>query len=151
VTPDELAIVERDAAVVTERADGFSREFYDTLFDLAPDSRSLFPDDMAAQRRKLTDELLMLVDTAVASRAGGLGSFVTRTHDLGARHASYGVTGAMYEAVGVALRAALRQCVEGFDDAHEAAWSKLYRLVADTMREGVSDRVGVTDRPRPHS
>ena len=42
----------------------------------------------------------------------------------------------MYRPVGVALLAALRETVDGFDDEHARAWSTLYRLVADTMREG---------------
>lgn len=137
MTPDELAIVERDAASIAERTSQFSEAFYDTLFDLAPETRSLFPHDMTPQRQKLADELLLLVDTAATWRAtGGLAGFVERAQDLGRSHASYGVTNPMYDVVGVTPLAALRLCLDGFDDAHEAVWSKLYRRVADTMREG---------------
>lgn len=139
--PNQLEMIERDGRVLHEQADAFARAFYATLFDVAPETRALFPDDLGAQRTKLTDELDELVATAVAWRTTGqLGGFVARANALGARHDGYGVTAAMYRPVGVALVAALRETVDGFDDEHARAWSTLYRLVADTMREGARPR-----------
>lgn len=135
--PSQLEMIARDGEALRRRSDDFARAFYATLFDLAPDTRMLFPDDLTAQRAKLVDELDELIATAVAWRGGGrLDGFVERAHSLGARHDGYGVTAAMYRPVGVALVAALRETVEGFDDEHERAWTTLYHLVADTMREG---------------
>ena len=135
--PNQLEMIERDGLVLRQRSDEFARSFYATLFDLAPDTRELFPADLTTQRKKLVDELDELIVTAVAWRERGrLDGFVERAHALGARHDGYGVTAAMYRPVGVALIAALRDVVEGFDDEHERAWSTLYRLMADTMREG---------------
>lgn len=133
--PHQLDMIERDGVVLRQRPEEFARVFYDTLFDLAPDTRSLFPDDLTTQRMKLVVELDELITTAVTWRERGDG-FVDRAHELGARHDGYGVTAAMYRPVGVALIAALRETVDGFDADHERAWTTLYRLVADTMREG---------------
>lgn len=137
MTPTDLALVEHDAAVFTERPDEFARAFYATLFDLAPESRGLFPDDMTAQRVKLTDELRVLLEAADVLRSGGsLDGFAARARDLGRRHREYGVSAAAYAPVGVALVAALRDTIDGFDDEHAGAWERLYQVVADTMREG---------------
>ena len=64
--PHQLEMIERDGHALRERSDAFARAFYATLFDLAPGTRDLFPDDLAAQRVKLVAELDELVATAVA-------------------------------------------------------------------------------------
>lgn len=137
MTPDQLAIIVTDSEILDTDPAGFASTFYATLFELSPVTRSLFPDDMTAQLTKLSDELAALVDVATAwHRTGAIDGFVERAHDLGRRHRGYGVTHAMYTPVGHALVAALRACLAEFDDAHERAWTTLYHLVADTMREG---------------
>lgn len=135
MNPNQLELIERDGAALRERPEAFATVFYATLFDLAPETRPLFPDDLTAQRAKLVVELDELIRTAIAWRERGAG-FVERAHQLGARHDGYGVTAAMYRPVRVALIAALRDTVDGFDADHERAWTTLYQLVADTMREG---------------
>lgn len=136
MTPQELELVAADGDAVRRCPDDFARSFYATLFELAPGTRDLFPDDMTAQRGKLVNELLFLVDTATDRDGLGLDGFLDRAHDLGRRHASYGVANRDYAPVGAALVAALRSSVPGWNDDHSAAWTKLYRLIADVMREG---------------
>jgi hemoglobin-like flavoprotein len=142
VTPEELALVDADGRVVRERPDDFATVFYATLFELAPATRSLFPDDLVAQRGKLVNELGFLIDAATAAgSATGLGEFVERASELGRRHVEYGVTSHDYAPVGQSLFAALRSCIPEWDEAHEAAWTKLYRLIADVMREGADSNL----------
>jgi hemoglobin-like flavoprotein len=142
VTPDELGLIEQDGTIVRDRADEFARAFYDTLFEVAPSTRDLFPDDMTAQRTKLVDELGFLIETATGAAASGdLSPFLDRARELGRRHVGYGVTGADFGPVGSALLAALGDVVEGWDDHHAAAWDKLYRLIGDVMREGAAGGV----------
>ena len=139
MTPEELALIEDDWRTVGPVADTFARHFYDTLFDVAPDLRSRFPDDLAEQRAKLVAELVFLVDAAIAARRShDLDAFEDRARQLGRRHVDYGAAAGDYPKVGMALRAGLRTCVAGWDDAHEAAWTKLYRLVTEVMVEGAS-------------
>ena len=136
VTPQELDTVAADGEVVGACPDDFARSFYATLFELAPETRDLFPEDLTAQRGKLVNELLFLVDAATDRDGLGLEGFLARARDLGARHASYGVTNRDYAPVGAALVAALRSCVPEWDDDHVEAWMKLYRLISNVMREG---------------
>ena len=135
MTPDELRIVQADGETVRSDAEAFSSAFYDTLFEIAPGTRALFPDDLVAQRGKLVDELGFLV-AAASEASGDLDPFLARARELGRRHVGYGVAGADYEHVGAALLAALAQAVPDWDIAHERAWTRLYRLIADVMREG---------------
>ena len=137
MTPAELALIAADAEHVIAAADAVSTTLYDALFEIAPDTRALFDDDVATQRAKLMTELKTMIAAAVAYEdAEQLARFIERTGALGRRHTGYGVTAAMYEPVGAALLASLRLHVPGFDQDHEDAWAKLYGLIAETMLEG---------------
>lgn len=139
MTPDELALIESDGAIVRTDPDAFARSFYSTLFEIAPQTRGLFPDDMTAQRGKLVAELEFLINAATdAGTTGDLTPFVDRATELGRRHVEYGVTGRDYAFVGRALVAAVERHTGTWDAAHEQAWNKLYRLISDVMREGAS-------------
>lgn len=140
MTPDELALIVSDGEALRALPDVFADTFYATLFELAPATRSLFPDDLVAQRGKLVHELGFLIDAATAID-DGLDDFVARATALGRRHVDYGVTTHDYAPVGGALMAALRSCVDGWDEAHDIAWMKLYRLIADVMREGAESNL----------
>ena len=137
VTPEELLLIEQAARVLDTCPDRFASTFYETLFELDPATRDLFPPDLTEQRGKLVDELAFLIDAA-----RDLDTFVARAHDLGHRHVGYGVQHHDYETVGVAPPAALRACLEDeWDAAHETAWTKLYRLIADVMQEGATSEI----------
>jgi nitric oxide dioxygenase len=134
MTPHDLALIGNSAA--TLEPEPFAELFYDTLFELAPTARDLFPHDLADQRRKLMTELTSMVALATSSVAGELDRFVERVHRLGARHVAYGATSSHYDIVGTALVSALSQSVPDWDTDHETAWTRLYGLVATTMLDG---------------
>lgn len=139
MTPEQLALIAADGRCIEADPDRFAHEFYDALFECAPQVRSLFPDDLTEQRGKLVDELGFLVEAAATvGRSGTLDAFVERAHDLGVRHVGYGVAFSDYDHVGFALLAALRHCVADFGPEHEQAWARLYQLIADTMREAAA-------------
>lgn len=134
MTPHDLALIGNGAATLDPEP--FAELFYDTLFELAPTTRDLFPHDLADQRRKLMAELTSMVALATSSVAGEFDRFVERAHRLGARHVAYGATASHYDIVGTALIGALSQSVPGWDSDHEIAWTRLYGLVATTMLDG---------------
>ena len=138
MTPHDIELIRLDLATLD--ADLVANEFYDTLFDLAPQARSMFPADMGEQRRKLMAELGALVELGTAADEGRIDDFVERARRLGRRHVGYGAEGSHYELVGTALIAALRCAVVGWDAQHEHAWSVLYATVAETMQEGAAAR-----------
>jgi nitric oxide dioxygenase len=129
VTPDELRRVQRTFELAAADADRLATAFYDHLWGLAPEVRAMFPDDMAAQRQKLLDEL-----AAIVAAVSDLDALVARTAPLGARHVEYGVEPDHYELVGEALVAALADVLGvRWDDETESAWRDAYDLVAETM------------------
>lgn len=133
MTPEALCLVRQDASSIDPEP--FAEAFYDTLFALAPAARDLFPDDLSEQRRKLMAELTTMITMATSMVEGELDHFVDRAHALGRRHVRYGATAEHYRVVGTALLATLASSIETWDDAHQAAWSRLYTLVASTMQE----------------
>lgn len=132
MTPDELDHVARSATVVEAHGERFATSFYRHLFTNWPDTRHLFPDDLGAQRSKLTAEVVFLAE--VASDFEG---FVARARELGARHREYGVSADHYAAVEAALLHGLADVLgDGFTDAVADAWRRLYRIIAETMLDG---------------
>lgn len=137
MTPEQLELVGRTAEQLEESGEPFGSVFYDHLFAVWPDTRALFPDDLTAQRAKLVDEVVYLAEIA-----SDLDGFLERTRQLGARHHHYGVRAEHYDFVESALMTALADVLgHGFTDEVEAAWRRLYRLVAETMMEGASTQL----------
>jgi hemoglobin-like flavoprotein len=133
MTPEQLDLIASTATVVLADT-RFSERFYERLFEADPASRDLFPDDMAAQRAKLVDELSFMV-----AAAEDLDAFVERTRALGDRHTAYGATPAHYGSVGAALLGALADVLgAAWTPEAQAAWQQLYELIAETMLEGAS-------------
>lgn len=132
---EELEVVRADAGVLDDN-ETLAAEFYRCLFALDPSIRELFPEDMAAQQRKLVDELNALVELGLALSEGKARDFADRAGRLGASHRGYGARPPHYELVGTALLQSLESHVDGWDEWHRTAWSKLYWLVAQTMLDG---------------
>ncbi|MEO0484319.1 MAG: globin domain-containing protein [Pseudomonadota bacterium] len=103
--------------------------FYSTLFELAPDTRALFPDDLSVQKQKLASTL-----QTVVQNLGKLDTIMAPVRALGVRHAGYGAAPAHYEAVGLALITALKQVTPGgLSEAEERAWVAAYNVLATAM------------------
>jgi hemoglobin-like flavoprotein len=111
--------------------------FYDTLFEQNPTVRRMFPSDMAEQQKKLATTLKLAVESA--SR---LDKLVPALESLGAKHASYGVVPAHFDAVGAALLEALAHAAGPlWNDELKEAWATTYGLIASTM-------IGAMERKR---
>lgn len=105
--------------------------FYSTLFLTHPETRDLFPMNMAAQRDKLVTAL-----GAVVSNVDTIDAVVPTLQALGRDHRKFGALRGHYPAVGAALLATL----EHFSGPHwtpaiAADWAAAYELVAATMAD----------------
>jgi NAD(P)H-flavin reductase/hemoglobin-like flavoprotein len=105
--------------------------FYSTLFLTHPETRDLFPMNMAAQRDKLVTAL-----GAVVSNVDTIDAVVPTLQSLGRDHRKFGALRDHYPAVGGALLATL----EHFSGPHwtpaiAADWAAAYELVAATMAD----------------
>lgn len=145
MTPEDLQRIEAGASVLPDVGDSFATSFYGTLFEMAPEARGLFPDDLEEQKSKLFAELAALV-TMGLSMARGTDEvaegeeppFTRRAKALGKRHIDYGAAPAHYEVVGAALLSTLADYVPEWGPADEQAWTELYGIVAETMLAGAA-------------
>ena len=106
-----------------------ARLFYGRLFELAPDTRSLFGRDMDEQGRILIRSLATIVTGLARFEA-----MIPTLRDLAVRHVGYGVEQRHYVTVGIAIVDMLTiVCEDEFDASSRAAWLEAYKLIADTM------------------
>ncbi len=134
MTPDQVTMVQESFRKVVPIAGTAADLFYGRLFEIAPDLRPLFPDDLAEQKKKLVAMLAMAV-----TNLHNIDTIVPAVESLGKRHASYGVTPAMYEPVGAALLWTLEQGLgPDFTPPVKAAWTETYVTLAGVMQKAAA-------------
>ena len=103
--------------------------FYSRFFELAPDARPLFPDDMERQHLKLMDMIAAIVG-ALDQRD----LFQSIIHSTGRQHAQFGVKTSHFLAFGDALIWSLeKQFGAAFTPELKQAWIELYANVQSEM------------------
>jgi hemoglobin-like flavoprotein len=85
MTPKQVALVQNSFAKVALTSEAAAVLFYDRLFDIAPQMKAMFPDDMIEQRRKLMATL-----AGVVKGLGNLEQVLPAASALAKRHVSYG-------------------------------------------------------------
>jgi len=136
---DDALQIAASFARIAPRADEFCARMYERLFAARPELRSLFPAEMAAQRRKLFGALVAVIDNLHHPHR-----FVPLLEDLGRRHAAYGVSPSDFDAVGAALLGAIADFDEYLQDHTRSAWGRAYGHIAQTMQRGLAaERVTV--------
>ena len=114
---------------------------YTRLFELAPDTRALFPSDMDRQRFKLMDMIAALV--GALDHRELFQSLITHS---GRKHADFGVRPSQYIVFGEALIWSLeRQFGEAFTPDVKQAWRGLYAIVQDEMVRAGASRLSSSD------
>jgi hemoglobin-like flavoprotein len=135
LTAEDVMLVRTSFARVAPIKDVAADLFYERLFEVAPQVRSLFPDDLAEQKRKLMAMLAMAVGAL-----GDLDALVPQVKALGARHVAYGAELAHYNVVGQVLLWTLEKGLgDVFTPEVRTAWFKVYSLLATTMQVGAAE------------
>jgi hemoglobin-like flavoprotein len=130
MTPEQVKLVQDSFSKVAPIADKAADLFYDRLFTIAPEVRSLFPSDLTEQKKKL----MQMIATAVTN-LHQVEKILPAVEALGRRHAGYGVTAKEYEPVGAALLWTLEQELgPDFTEPVKAAWTQTYVTVASVMQ-----------------
>jgi hemoglobin-like flavoprotein len=105
--------------------------FYDRLFEIAPEVRPLFRNDLDEQKRKFIATLAVIVGSLDDS-----GKLMTLTDTLARQHGSFGVRPAHYTVVGEALLWSLERGLgEQWTPGVAASWSKAYGMISAVMIE----------------
>jgi hemoglobin-like flavoprotein len=129
MTPDQVKLVQDSFAKVAPISEQAAVLFYDRLFEVAPQVKAMFPDDMTEQRRKL-----MMMLAAVVSGLGDLESILPVASALAKRHVGYGATAEHYPVVGAALLWTLEQGLgDGWTPELADAWATAYGTLSGYM------------------
>lgn len=129
MTPEQIALVQSSFAKVAPIAPQAADIFYDRLFEIAPDVRALFPEDMGEQKQKL----MTMLGTAVNGLTR-LDAILPAVQDLARRHKDYGTAPEHYPVVGEALLYTLEQGLgDDFTEDVRAAWAETYGVLAGAM------------------
>lgn len=135
MTPEQIKRVQDSFTKVRPIAGTAADLFYGRLFEIAPQVRGLFPDDMTEQKQKL----MAMLGLAVANLAHPE-TVVPALQDLGRKHVAYGTQAAHYEPVGAALLWTLEQGLgPDFTPEVREAWTETYALVARVMQQAAAE------------
>ncbi|MCT4556317.1 MAG: globin domain-containing protein [Pelagimonas sp.] len=139
MTPEQIALVQGSFKKVAAISGPAADIFYDKLFEIAPQVRPLFPEEMGDQKKKLMQMIAIAVNGLTK-----LDEILPAVQDLGRRHNDYKVEPAHYDFVGEALIYALGQGLgEAFTDEVKAAWVETYGILAGVMIDAQKEAVSV--------
>src|SRR5258705_11927294 len=93
--PKQVALVQDSFAKVALISKAAAVLFYDRLFDIAPQTKAMFPDDMIEQRRKL-----MTMLAGVVKGLGNLEHVLRAASALAKQHVIYGTKSEHYPGAG---------------------------------------------------
>jgi NAD(P)H-flavin reductase/hemoglobin-like flavoprotein len=130
-----LAAIRTSFTALAAAGDKAPACFYATLFTTSPHLRELFPPAMDEQRDRLLCALRRIVEGLATPTE--LAAYLAQ---LGRDHRKYAVTPDMYEPVGAALIAALRQHAgDTFTPEAQEAWGEAYRAASAMMIRAAED------------
>lgn len=144
LTSDERSLIVGTYRLIVPIWETVADLFYGRLFEDKPQYRALFPEDMTKQKRKMM-AMLAFITKSLDWTEEQWREDVSPQEDLflvvlalGRRHhVLYKIPEDAYGPVGLALMWALHQGLgQAFTPELQRAWSKLYRVLATSMRMG---------------
>lgn len=129
MTERQILLVKNSWSYAIVRSEEAGLLFYDRLFEIAPELKSLFKTEPRDQARKLISMVTLMV-----SNLQKLGEIMDEIKSLAIRHRKYGVDPAYYRIVGAAFLWTLQQGLkEKWTEELEEAWADAYTIISDTM------------------
>ena len=143
MTSQEKQLVQTSFEKIRPQAEAAASLFYGHLFELNPRLEKLFTDELRSQGFSLVQMVAVTV-----SGLDHLDDIVPLLHELGARHAGYGVDERDYGTVRAAWLWTLDRVLgDAFTPEVRDAWTAVYELLAGTMRTGAREVLIVTAAP----
>ena len=129
MSPEQADLVRKSFDTMWPVRKQFAELFYRRFFELAPDTRHLFPTDLHGQHLKLMDMMAAIVATLDEREL-----FQSITTYAGRRHARFGANPAHFATFGEALIWSLEsQLGSSFTPELRGAWITLYDAVRSKM------------------
>ena len=121
-----------DGLMLADADENLTTRFYEILFERHPAVRPMFSADVRPQAAMLRTAVL-----AVLEHLDDPGWLSTTLGALGAKHATYGATPAMFDAVAECMVAAMAELGgDAWTSEMTAAWSEALGTVASLMLAG---------------
>ena len=138
MTPEQIDLIRKSFDALWPIRRKLGEQFYDRFFELAPDTKSLFPSDMERQQLKLMDTIAAIV--GALDKREMFQSIISHT---GRKHAQFGVQPSHFVAFGDALMWGLQQQLgPAFTAELKDAWSVLYAEVQSEMMRAAKTQSG---------
>lgn len=137
LTETEIDAIRASFRQLTRDSERAGALFYQTLFEIAPETRPLFVGDLREQATKLMSTLGLVVSQLHTAH-----TLMPVVEDLAVRHLAYGVRPNHYAMVGQALDSMLGAMLTG--DAvpeQRAAWARAYASLSGAMIAAAYDQV----------
>ena len=135
MTPEQAKLVMDSFRKLLPMASVTADLFYYRLFEIAPEVRLLFSDDLIAQKKKFITML-----SAMVTNLNEFEKIAPVVEDLGMRHADYGVVAKHYEPFGAALLWTLGECLGvDFTPPLRTAWTEAYKTLAGIMTRAAAN------------
>lgn len=129
MTPDQITLIQESFAKVAPISDAAAEIFYARLFEIAPEVKPYFKNDMIQQGAKLMSTLGVVVNGL-----RDLDRIVPVARQLAVKHVDYGVKAEDYQPVGAALIYTLGQGLQDdFTPELQEAWTQAYTTLSDVM------------------
>jgi len=133
ITNEQVELVQSSFAGLLPMADAVGEMLYARIFELAPNVRVLFEEDIRPQVKRIMAAVKVAVDGL--GRLDEVAPFLVR---LGAKHARYGVRPEDFAVGGEALLWTLEQGLgESFTPELRDAWAAAWGVIADAMLTGM--------------
>jgi hemoglobin-like flavoprotein len=134
MTPDQCLRIRASMEAIRDIKHPFVLLFYGKLFELDPSLRMLFDHDLGAQGRKL-----MRAIDSLSQSVTNLECIYPMLHELGRRHAQYGVRSEHYETLAFAFNWTLAQALGAdFDLQTHMAWKAVIHEASAAMKAGAN-------------
>lgn len=129
MTPEQIDLIRKSFDALWPLRRKLAEQFYGRFFELAPDSRRLFSNDMEKQHLKLMDTIAAIIGALDERKI--FQSIISHT---GRKHAQFGVQPSHFVAFGDALMWGLQQQFgPAFTPELKQAWIALYDAVQREM------------------
>ena len=131
MTPEQVTLVQQSFAKVAPISEQAAVLFYGRLFEIAPQVKAMFPEDMSEQRKKLMATLAVVVNGL-----SNLEAVLPAASALARRHVGYGARPEHYPVVGSALLWTLEKGLgDGWTPDVAEAWTAAYGTLSGFMIE----------------